>query len=131
MPLSLPALMTLVAVLWYAFTGIQVGRMRVKYKVAAPATTGDPAFERAFRVQMNEIENLVAFLPSMWLFAWFGNPRFAAIACAVYVIGRVIYALGYWREAGKRHLGYTISTFALSITWVAALVSVVRWLGFA
>jgi uncharacterized membrane protein YecN with MAPEG domain len=123
--------MTLVAVLWYAVTTMQVGRLRGKYKIAGPATTGNPAFERAFRVQMNELESLVAFLPSMWLFAWFGNPRFAAIACAVYVIGRVIYALGYWREGGNRHLGYMISTFALAITWVAALVSVVRWLGFA
>jgi hypothetical protein len=131
MPLSLPALMTLVAVLWYVLTGIQVGRLRGKYKIAAPAIAGNPAFERAFRVQMNELETLVAFLPSMWIFAWFGNPRFAAIACGVYVAGRIIYAFGYWREGGNRHLGYTISTFALSITWVAALVSVVRWLGFA
>ena len=131
MPLSLPALMTLIAVLWYAFTGIQVGRARVKYKVRAPATTGDPLFERAYRVQMNELENLVAFLPSMWIFAWFGNPRFAAIACGVYIVGRILYAFGYWRAGGNRHLGYMISTFALVVTWIAALVSVVPWLGFA
>ncbi len=131
MPLSLPALMTLLAVLWYVVTVFQVGRARGKYKVQAPATTGDPAFERAYRVQMNELENLVAFLPAMWIYAWFGNPRFAAIACGVYIVGRIIYAIGYWSEARKRSLGYTISTFAFAITWVAALVSVVRWLGFA
>ena len=28
MPLALPALVTLLAVLWYVVTGIQVGRMR-------------------------------------------------------------------------------------------------------
>ena len=131
MPLSLPALMTLLAVLWYMITVFQVGRARAKYKVVAPATTGDPAFERAFRVQMNELENLVAFLPPMWIFAWFGNPRFAAIACGVYIAGRIIYAFGYWRAADRRGLGHFIATFALAITWVAALVSVVRWLGFA
>ena len=65
MPLALPALVTLLAVLWYVVTGIQVGRMRTQYKVYAPATTGDPAFERAFRVQMNELEQIVAFLPAM------------------------------------------------------------------
>lgn len=131
MPLSLPALMTLVAVLWYVVTGIQVGRARTKYKVAAPAMTGDPAFERAVRVQMNELEQLVAFLPPMWIYAWFGNPRYAAIACGVFIVGRIVYALGYWSEARKRSLGFSISTFALAVTWVAALISVVRWLGFA
>lgn len=131
MPLSLPALMTLLAVLWYVVTGIQVGRARTKYKVAAPAMTGDPAFERAVRVQMNELEQLVAFLPPMWIYAWFGNPRYAAIACGVFIVGRIVYALGYWSEARKRSLGFSISTFALAVTWVAALISVVRWLGFA
>jgi uncharacterized membrane protein YecN with MAPEG domain len=131
MPLSLPALMTLVLVLWLVFTGYQVGRARSKYKVAAPATTGHPDFERYFRVQMNELESLVAFLPSLWIFAWFGNPRFAALLAVAYLAGRVVYAIGYWREARRRHIGYAISTFAVAITWVAALVSVVRWLGFA
>ena len=131
MPLSLPALMTLLAVLWYVVTVVQVGRARTKYKVAAPATTGDPNFERAFRVQVNELEQLVAFLPAMWIFAWFGNPRYAAIACGVWIAGRVIYALGYWADADKRHLGFLISTVAFAITWVAALIGVVRWLGFA
>lgn len=131
MPLALPALVTLLAVLWYVVTGLEVGRMRVECKVYAPATAGDPAFERAFRVQMNELEQLVAFLSVMWLFAWFGNPRFAALAGAVWLAGRIVYALGYWSEARRRHAGFTISTFALSITWVAALASVVRAVGFA
>jgi len=131
MPLSLPALTTLALVLWYIFTVFQVGRARTKYKVAAPATTGDPAFERAFRVQMNEIENLVAFLPCLWIFAVFGNPRYAAIAGAVFLLGRVIYALGYWSLAGRRSFGYAISTTALAITWVLALASVLRNTGFA
>lgn len=131
MPLSLPALMTLIAVLWLLITGFMVGRARAKYKVHAPATTGDPAFERAYRVQMNELENLVAFLPSMWIYAWFGNPRLAAIACGVYIAGRILYALGYWRDARKRAVGYYIAAAALGITWLCALVSVVRWLGFA
>lgn len=131
MPLALPALMTLLAVLWYSIVGINVGRARGKYKVPAPATTGHPDFERAFRVQMNELEQIVAFLPPMWIFAWFGNPRWAAIACAVWLAGRIIYAVGYWSEARKRHTGFVISSSMLGVTWVAALVSVVRWLGFA
>lgn len=131
MPLALPALMTLLAVLWYFYTGVQVGHARGKYKVEAPAVTGDPAFERAFRVQMHTLEQLVAFLPAMWIFAWFGNPRWAAIACGVWIVGRIIYAVGYWQDARKRGPGFLITALALIAVWIAALVSVVRVLDFA
>jgi glutathione S-transferase len=126
MPLALPALMTLLAVLWYFYTGIHVARAKSKYNVVSPATTGDPAFERAFRVQMNTLEQIVAFLPAMWLYAWFGNPRWAAIACGVWIVGRIIYAVGYWQDAKKRGPGFLISAFAFFAVWIAALVSVIR-----
>ena len=125
MPYALPALVTLLALFWYVVTGIQVGRMRTRYKVYAPATTGDPAFERAFRVQMNELEQLTAFLPAMWIFAMFGDPRLAAAVAVLWLAGRVVYAFGYWRQARRRHLGFSISTFALAVTWVSALATVV------
>lgn len=131
MPLSLPALTTLLALMWYFVTIFQVGRMRTRYKVKAPATTGDPAFERAYRVQMNELENLVLFLPAMWIYAWFGNPRYAALACCVYILGRIMYAVGYWMAANKRGWGYMVAMFATSMTWVAALVAVLKWVDFA
>ncbi len=58
-----------------------VGRARGKYGIQPPATSGHPAFDRAFRVQMNTLENAVAFLPALWLFAmyvsgvWVGGVR--------------------------------------------------------
>jgi|SRR5215218_3648866 len=131
MPQSLPALATLAIVLWYMVTVFQVGRARTKYKVAAPVTVGDPGFERAFRVQMNELESMVAFLPSMWLYAIMGNPRNAAILGAVYVVGRVVYAVGYWSEARRRAVGYYIATAALVIAWLLALFSALQRVGFA
>ncbi len=105
MPLALPALMTLLAVLWYFVTLAHVALAHGKYKVYAPAMTGDPAFERSFRVQMNTLEQLVAFLPAMWIYAWYGNPRWAAIACAVWIVGRIIYAVGYWAGREEAHAG--------------------------
>jgi len=131
MPLALPALMTLLAVLWYIVTAFQVGRAHVKYNIHAPAMTGHPALERAVRVHMNTLEQLAAFLPAMWIYAWFGNPRWAAIACAVWIVGRIIYAVGYWGDANKRGLGFGITFLALAAVWVAALYSVVRVLDFA
>ena len=131
MPLALPALLTLLAVLWFGIVGLQVGRARVKYKVLAPATSGHPDFERAFRVQVNELEQLVAFLPPMWIFAWLGIPRWAAIACAAWLAGRVLYAVGYWAEPRRRYVGFTISSTVPAITWTAALASVARALSIA
>jgi uncharacterized membrane protein YecN with MAPEG domain len=131
MPLALPALMTLLAVLWYIVTAFQVGRAHVKYKIDAPNMTGHPALERAVRVQMNTLEQIVAFLPAMWLYAWFGNPRWAAIACAIWILGRIVYSVGYWVDEKKRGPGFTISFLALVVVWVAALISVVRVIDFA
>ena len=131
MPQSLPALATLAIILWYMVTVFQVGRARTKYKIYAPATTGDSGFERYFRVHMNELENIVVFLPSMWIYALMGNPRIAAILGAVYLAGRIVYAIGYWSEARRRALGYYIATAAFVVTWVLALVSVFDRIGFA
>ncbi|MFO1414057.1 MAG: MAPEG family protein [Burkholderiales bacterium] len=131
MPLALPALLTLLAVLWYVIVGFNVGRARTKYKVAAPATTGHPDFERAFRVQMNELEQLVAFLPAMWIYATLGNPRWAAIACGMWLAGRILYAIGYWSAAEKRSIGFMISVTAMAMTWTAALAAAIRALTIA
>jgi glutathione S-transferase len=131
MPLALPAVMTLLAVLWYVITALHVARAHVKYTVPAPAMTGHPVLERSVRVQMNTLEQLAAFLPAMWIYAWYGNPRWAAIACAVWIVGRIVYAFGYWADADKRAPGFVISFVTLAAVWVAALISVVRVLDFA
>jgi len=126
MPLAFPALMTLLAVLWYFYTTFHVARAHAKCKIYAPVMTGDPGLERAVRVQTNTLEQIVAFLPAMWIYAWFGNPRWAAIACGVWIVGRIIYAVGYWEDEKKRTAGFLITVLALAAVWIAALVSVIR-----
>ena len=59
----LSAAVTVLAVLLGLYTMMLVGRMRGKHDVKAPAVTGAPEFERAFRVQMNTLEQFVLFLP--------------------------------------------------------------------
>lgn len=43
-------LIAVCAVIEYLVLGTLVGRARGKYKVAAPAITGNPVFERYYRV---------------------------------------------------------------------------------
>ena len=47
----LPALVTLLTVLLLAANVYVVGRARGRYGIKAPAVSGHPAFERAYRVQ--------------------------------------------------------------------------------
>jgi len=125
MPLHLPALTTLVAVLLYFTTLINVAFARAKYKIAAPAVSGNPDFERVFRVQMNTLEQLVAFLPALWLFALYVSPAWASVVGAVWIVGRVFYAVAYVQAAARRGPGAVTGFAALGVLWVGALWGVV------
>jgi glutathione S-transferase len=112
---------------FYAF-GIAVGRARVRHGVVAPATTGHPAFERCFRVQMNTLEQLVAFLPAIWLFAQFINPLWAAGLGGVYLIGRQIYFVSYVKDPKSRSLGFALTSLPILIMLAGVLYYAVKLL---
>jgi uncharacterized membrane protein YecN with MAPEG domain len=120
----LTALVTLLAILFYFFTGLNVGRSRVKTGVKVPAMSGHPDFERAFRIQMNTLEWMPIFLPSLWLFAIFISDAIAALIGAVWIIGRVVYFIGYSKAAAKRGLGFAIQGIASIALWAGALGAV-------
>jgi len=108
-----PAAVTILTVALLIVLSLVVGRTRARTGVQAPATTGHPDFERAFRAQMNTLEASVAFLPSLWLFALYASPAWSAALGATWLVGRIGYAAGYLREARRRHAGYLLSSFAL------------------
>ncbi len=120
MPSALPALTTLVAVLLYVVTIANVGRARAKYKIEAPAVTGHPDFERVYRVQANTLEQLIGFLPALWLFAVYVSPPWASLFGAVWIVGRVVYAIGYYKSAEKRGPGFLIAFAGFAALWLGA-----------
>ncbi|MGY3040526.1 glutathione S-transferase [Rhodanobacter sp. TND4EL1] len=124
--IHLPALVTLLTVLLLFATMWAVGHARGKYGVKAPAVTGDPAFERAYRVQMNTLEATVMFLPTLWLAAHYGFTGWAGIAGLVWLAGRVWYALAYLRDASKRGPGYLLSMLGWAAILVMACIGVAR-----
>jgi glutathione S-transferase len=117
----------LALVQFYAF-GIIVGRARVRHGVPAPATTGNPVFERYFRVQMNTLEQLVGFLPALWLFAQFVDPHWAAALGTVYLIGRQIYFLSYVKDPKSRSLGFALTALPTFIMLAGVLYEAVMML---
>ena len=123
-------LVTLLAVLQFFVFGGLVGRARGLYGVKAPATTGHDVFERYYRVQMNTLENLVVFLPAMWLAAQYWSPLWMAALGAIYLLGRVLYLLGYVADPGKRAIGFGLSMMPTVILLAAAFIGALRALTF-
>jgi len=119
------ALVTLLALLLYFYTGLLVAKARGKFGVSAPATTGNPDFERVFRVQMNTLEWMPIFLPALWLFAFYVNDWAAAVLGLVWIGGRVLYIRGYSEAADKRHQGFSIQAFASGALLIGALVGII------
>jgi glutathione S-transferase len=119
------AIVTCLAILFYAFTGIRVSSARSAYGVKAPATTGHPDFERSFRVQMNTLEWMPVFLPSLWLFAIYVSDGIAALIGLVWIAGRVLYWIGYSRAAEKRGPGFGIQALASFVLLLGALGTIV------
>ncbi len=110
------------ALLEYFAFGIAVGRARGRYGVPAPATTGNPDFERYYRIQMNTAEQLIIFLPSLWTFATYVSPTWAAGLGAVFIIGRYVYYVGYSKAAEKRGIGFGISSLPVLILLIGGLI---------
>jgi glutathione S-transferase len=123
-----PALITLgVLVLLFVLAGA-VGKARGKYGIKAPATTGDPAFERTFRAHQNTIENAVMFLPALWLFATFISGVWAAALGAVWIAARVWYFAAYQQDAAKRGRPFALSMLVFGILTLGAAWGVVaKW----
>jgi len=114
------------ALLVYIWTIFKVGGARVAFNVPAPATDGPPEFLRTWRVQMNTLEQLIIFLPSLWLFATGWGDLLAAIIGVFWPIGRIIYARGYIAAPEKRSLGFMISFFASVILLLGGLAGTLR-----
>jgi glutathione S-transferase len=106
------AIITAVALLEYIVFSFQVGSARGKYDVPAPATTGNEIFERLYRVQQNTLEQLIVFLPTLWIFARFTNITGAAVLGIIFIIGRAIYAVTYVADPTKRTVGFLLGFLA-------------------
>jgi glutathione S-transferase len=112
-----------VALLQFFWFGWQVGVARGKYNIAAPAVSGNEMFERVFRVHMNTLEQLVVFLPSLWIFASFISPLWAAVLGAIFIVGRAVYARSYVKDPKGRSAGFAMTALPM----LALLVGILIW----
>jgi glutathione S-transferase len=117
-------LVALIAVIQFFAFGALTGRARRESGLKAPAVTGHEGFERMYRVQMNTLETLVAFLPALFLAGKYWPPLLVAGLGVIYLLGRHLYWRGYVAEPSKRGLGFMLSMFATLFLLLLALVGI-------
>ena len=116
------AVVTILIVLqtfWFAF---QVGQARVRTHIAAPACTGAPELERAFRVHQNTLEQVVVLLPALWVFGYYVHDLIGAALGAVFVISRFVYRAAYLRDPSSRSTGFGIGALAFTVLAIGGLI---------
>jgi glutathione S-transferase len=122
MQAAFPALATCLALLVYVGTAVNVSRMRVRHNVRAPSVGGPPEFERAFRVQQNTQEQLVLFLPALWLFTLFVSALWGGVIGLVWVAARAFYVYSYLRDPDSRAPGFAVAFISSIVLLLGALV---------
>ena len=123
--MELPAIVALLALFEYMFFALRVGTSREKFGVTAPATSGHPEWERMFRVQQNTLEQLIVFIPALWIFAEFVSPTVGAAAGAVFLIGRPMYYNAYVREPSRRTAGFVMGLVANLFLVIGGVIGVI------
>ncbi len=116
------AIVTALALLEYVGISMLVGRARGKYGIKAPATTGHEVFERTFRVHQNTLEQLVVFLPALWLFGMHVSAGWGALLGLGFIVGRALYVQGYVADPEKRGPGFLIGFVANCVLLVGGLI---------
>lgn len=124
--MDLVAIVTILALGQFVLFSIQVGSMRGKHGVKAPAISGHPDFERMFRIQQNTMEQLVVFVPALWIFARYVNPMWAAGMGLVFIVGRFIYRSSYLKDPASRSMGFTITFLPTAVMLVWGLIAALR-----
>jgi glutathione S-transferase len=118
-------LVAVIAVLQYLSFGALTGRARRLSGLKAPAMTGHEGFERMYRVQMNTLELLVAFLPALFLAARNWPAALVAGLGLVYVAGRFVYWHAYINNPAKRGAGFMLSLLPTVFLALLALVGTI------
>jgi len=119
------SLVILLALLEYSLFGALVSRARGRFGIKAPAITGNPEFERYFRVQQNTLEHLIILIPSMIIFAWYLSAIGSVVLGLVFVVARGFYAYTYVKEPASRHYPAVISGLVTMILLLGGLVGAV------
>ncbi len=123
------AVVTVLAVFQVFSFAYLVGKQRAKHGVKAPAITGEAEFERAFRIHQNSVEQMVIFIPALWLFGYYVHALIGAGLGLVFVIARFIYRKSYLNDPTSRTAGFGIGALAMMVLLLGGLIgAILSWI---
>ncbi len=120
--MALAGIITSVTLLLYFWAAFNVQRARKRHNVPAPGTHSVPEFNRVIRTQQTLNEHLIIFIPSLWLFSYFLSEFWGCILGSIWIVGRLVYAIGYYQSPEKRHAGNLIALPAELLLILGALI---------
>lgn len=123
--MELIELIALLALLQFLIYGVLTGRARGASGIKAPAISGDEGFERMYRVQMNTLEMLIAFLPALFLAAKYWPSPLIVVLGLVYLVGRFMYWRAYVSDPSTRGLGFLTSFAPVAILILLGIIGAV------
>jgi glutathione S-transferase len=118
-------LVAILAVLQFLSFGALTGRARRQSGLKAPAITGHEGFERMYRVQMNTLELLIAFLPALFLAAKYWPTSMVTGLGVIYLIGRFTYWRAYVGDPSTRGLGFMTSMIPTMLLATLAFLGII------
>jgi glutathione S-transferase len=122
------AIVTLLIGFFYFYTGFRVGNLRGKHGIKAPATSGHPEFDRAYRVQLNTLEQMGIILPFLWVAAFYPIKWafLAPLVGGIWLIGRMVYMRGYMADPDKRLIGAMMGGLSGMVMFLIAAAGVAQ-----
>jgi glutathione S-transferase len=109
--MRLTAWTTLAVLGVYFWTAFMAGWARAKYKVPAPSMDGPLPFQR-----------MPLVLAPLWLCAVYLGDAWAAAGGLAWCLGRILYALGYYRDPARREAGFIIGMLACAALIIGSVV---------
>jgi glutathione S-transferase len=120
--MRLTAWTTLAVLGVYFWTAVMAGWARARYKVPAPSMDGPLPFQSMQRVQANTLEQMPLVLVPLWLCAMYLGDAWAAAGGLAWCLGRILYAIGYYRDPARREAGFIIGMLACAALIVGSVV---------
>lgn len=120
---SIVTILTIFLVIGFMF---RTGLGRGKYKVNAPAMSGEKTWDKLFRIHANTVEQAVIFFPALWLAAVTAGDTIAAGIGAIWLLGRIIYYVSYLKDPKTRGPGMLMTFGSTAVLAGIALFYIVR-----
>lgn len=124
--MELIAIVTVLILIQTIFFGFEVGKARGKYNIKAPAVSGNEKFDRHYRIHQNTIEQIIIFIPSLWLFGYFVNVNIATALGVLFFLGRLIFRSAYLKDPASREIGFIMGFLPIAICLLGTLFFVTK-----